>query len=266
MTVMDKLTDTQPSLFQFEILKGQQAISHFVSGRDGGVSEGELGGLNLGFRTSDDPQNVTENRRRLAQAMGITVSQLIFPKQTHSSNVVAVDENTQPDDLADTDALITNVPGLCICVMSADCVPILLYDPVNRAVGAVHAGWRGTVGKILTYTVQAMQQTYGTQPADLLAGIGPSISPDIYEVGSEVLEAARQAFGNTEGLIHNENGNGKGHFNLWEANRRQLTDLGVMSASVEVSGICTYLHHDRFFSARKSANQAGRFAAGIILK
>lgn len=197
--------------------------------------------------------------------MGITEPHLILPSQTHSINVKLVDQNTMPEDLADTDALITNAPGLCISVMSADCVPILLYDPENFAAGAVHAGWRGTVGKILTGTVKAMQREFGTDPAALVAGIGPSICPEVYEVGEEVLEAVEQAFGKTEGLIRNRTPEGKGYVDLWEANRRQLLSLGVRNECIEVAGICTYRHADQFFSARKSKNQAGRFAAGIMV-
>ena len=129
-----------------------------------------------------------------------------------------------------------------------------------------HAGWRGTVSKILTLTVQALQQQYGTQPADVVAAIGPSICPEVYEVGAEVIDAVEQAFGSKEMLITRENGQGKGHFNLWEANRVQLLALGVKPANIEVAGICTYQNSDAFFSARRSGSLAGRFSAGILLR
>jgi YfiH family protein len=252
-------------LWHFEHLSQYNTIKHFVSGRAGGVSEGEIGPLNLSFRAGDTPENVQENRHRLALSLGITAAQLYFPAQTHSVHVKRVNPDTIPDSLTDTDALISDVRGLCICVMSADCVPILLYDPEKKAVGAVHAGWRGTVGKILTATVHAMQEAFGTNPEHIKAGIGPSICPEVYEVGEEVLEAALQAFGRKENLITNENGHGKGYFNLWEANRIQLTSLGVPDKAIEVAGICTYRQSHQFFSARKSGNRAGRFAAGIML-
>jgi hypothetical protein len=252
-------------LWQFNNLSRYTQIKHFVSGRSGGVSEGEIGSLNLSFRAGDTSQNVQENRRRLAYSLGISPDQLFFPAQTHSIHVKKVEPSTLSDSLTDTDALITNSPGICICVMSADCVPILLYDPEKEAVGAVHAGWRGTVGKIVTATVQAMQQAFGTNPADLIAGIGPSICPEVYQVGEEVIEAVLQTFGNTANLITNQNGEGKGYFNLWEANRIQLLSLGVRPTSIEVAGICTYQQSDQFFSARKSGNRAGRFAAGILV-
>lgn len=252
-------------LWQFEHLLPYAHIRHFVSGRHGGVSSEEVGTLNLSFKVADSRENVLENRRRVAKALGIDPDKLIFPAQTHSDTVRLVKAGTHPDTLTETDALITNTPGICVCVMSADCVPILLYDPVHHAAGAVHAGWRGTVNKILTRTVEAMQAEFGTNPADLVAGIGPSISPDIYQVGGEVLEAVQQAFGDTQSLISQENGQGKGNLNLWEANRKQLQHLNVPEASVEIAGICTYQHSNDFFSARKSANRAGRFAAGIML-
>jgi YfiH family protein len=252
-------------LWHFINLSPFPTIKHFVSGRSGGVSEGEMGSLNLSFRAGDTPQHVQENRNRLAQTLGISPIQLFFPAQTHSVHVKRVEPDTPTDSLTDTDALITNSPGLCICVMSADCVPVLLYDPVHKAVAAVHAGWRGTVGKILTATVKAMQSEFDSQPADIIAGIGPSICPEVYEVGGEVVEAAEQAFGRQTNLITNKNGQGKGYFNLWEANRMQLLNLGVPASSIEVAGICTYQQSHDFFSARKSGNRAGRFAAGIMV-
>lgn len=258
------LSGTLP-LWQFNNLQNQSGIRHFVSGRAGGVSSGEVGTFNLSFKVVDSAENVRENRRRLAEAMQVLPEHLLFPAQTHSTNVRLVQAHTHGDDLTNTDALITNVPDRCICVMSADCVPILLYDPVQRAVGAVHAGWRGTVGKILSRTVEAMQSNYNTRPKNLLAGIGPSICPQVYEVGAEVLAAVRETFGNVNGLIDRENAGGKGYLNLWEANRVQLLQAGVPAASIEVAGICTYQQSNDFFSARKSGNRAGRFAAGIRL-
>ncbi|MDO1447934.1 peptidoglycan editing factor PgeF [Rhodocytophaga aerolata] len=262
---MIQQTTDSLKLWQFHNLSQHKGIKHFISGRSGGVSEGEIGSLNLSFRAGDTRENVQENRSRLAYALGISPEQLFFPAQTHSIHVKKVEPGTQSASLTDTDALVTNSPGQCICVMSADCVPILLYDPVKEAVGAVHAGWRGTVGKIVTATVQAMQQEFGTKPADLIAGIGPSICPEVYQIGEEVIEAVLQTFGKEANLISNQNGEGKGYFNLWEANRIQLLNLGVQPTSIEVAGICTYQQSDQFFSARKSGNRAGRFAAGILI-
>jgi polyphenol oxidase len=252
-------------LWQFESLAYYREVNHFVSGRQGGVSKGALDSFNLSYKVNDVHEHVVENRRRLALAIGVEPNRLVFPTQTHSNNIKRVLANIPQDDLEDTDALITNVPALCIAVMSADCVPVLLYDPVQKAVAAIHAGWRGTVGKILTATVQAMQAQFNTNPANLLVGIGPSICPEVYEVGSEVLHAAQASFGTLAGLARPASESGKGYFNLWEANRIQLLALGVKQENIEVAGICTYTEHDAFFSARHSGNSAGRFAAGIVL-
>jgi hypothetical protein len=253
-------------LWQFKNLNRFTEIKHYVSGREGGVSEGEVGSLNLGLRAEANRENVLENRRRVAEAMGVAPIHLVFPSQTHSDHVKLVQAHTLPGELEDTDALICNTPGICISVMSADCVPILLYDPVTRAVAAVHAGWRGTVAKILEHTVRQMQSQFDTQPSDLIAGIGPSICPEVYEVGPEVITAVAEVFGTKENLVSRENGEGKGFLNLWEANRLQLLSLGVRPEAIEVAGICTFTHSDVFFSARKSGNKAGRFAAGILIR
>ncbi len=263
---MFQLVASALPLWQFERLTTYNEVVHFVSGRSGGVSEGEVASLNISYKANDNPVNVQENRRRLAAALEITPHQLFFPAQTHSSNVRLVTAKTHSDDLGDTDALITNTPGLCICVMSADCVPVLLLDPVKKAAAAIHAGWRGTVGKIVTETVKAMQTQFGTDPTDLIAGIGPSICPQVYEVGPEVVAAVADAFGTTDGLVNDVSETGKGFLDLWTANKLQLLQLGVQPEHIEIAGICTYQNHQQFFSARHDRNRTGRFAAGIMLQ
>jgi polyphenol oxidase len=253
-------------MYKFEILAGIPEIKHFVTGREGGKSSGELGGLNLSFKVEDDPENVKHNRWLLASALDIMEGRLIFPQQTHSTNVKAINHINYTDNHPDTDALITNVKGLCIAVMSADCVPILLFDPKNKAVGAIHAGWKGTVGKIVEKTLKAMVDHYGTTMSDLVACIGPSICKEVYEVGPEVIEQVEIAFGTKEGIVYNENDEGKGYLDLWQANVLQLKEMGLKQANIEISGFCTFQNHEKFFSARKSGNKGGRFAAGIMLK
>jgi polyphenol oxidase len=253
-------------LLQFENLSRHNTISHYISGREGGVSQHNLGGLNLSFKVGDERERVVENRKRLAEAMNVDARNLIFPSQTHSINVKVVNTYTDPSDLEDTDALISNAKGILISVMSADCVPILLHDQKNQAVAAIHAGWRGTVGKILETTIKAMQENFGTEPQDLEAGIGPSICMQVYEVGDEVINEVIKAFGNNDALFKRMNGTGKGYINLWEMNKLQLIKAGVKENSIETAGICTYTESEKFFSARKSGNKAGRFAAGIMIK
>lgn len=250
-------------LWQFDLLSSERNIMHFVSGRGGGVTPGEMGSLNLSFNVGDEAGNVQENRERLAKALGILSQNLIFPIQTHSLNIKHV--QTGKESLEETDAIISDTKGICLAVMSADCVPVLLYDPIRKACAAVHAGWKGTVGGIVSATVQEMKRTFGTVPSDLLACIGPSIGPDVYEVGTEVMHQVEKALGAKDCIITEVGHEGKGLLNLWEANKLQLLSEGVKSINIEVSGICTHKNSDQFFSFRKSKNNTGRFAAGILL-
>lgn len=247
-------------------------LKHYVSTRHGGVSDGEFSSLNISLGTADKPENIRENRHRIAQAMGISDERLIFPRQTHQDRIVCVtadalaaSKEVLETQLACTDALITQEKNVCISVISADCVPVLFFDPVQQAIGAAHGGWRGTVQKIAQKTALAMQTNFGSKPEDLVVGIGPSIGPKVYEVGSEVIEAVETAFGTKKGLIHQETKEGKGIFDLWEANRRQLLEVGVKEEWIECAEICTYTHHELFFSARRWKGKGGRFASGIML-
>lgn len=262
---MDKVFLNNLPLWQFVNLSRQRGISHFVSGREGGYSEGELGGLNLSYKVGDDPGLVTQNRQSLAKAFSVDAHRLIFPVQTHSSNIKVVGTTTSAEALEDTDALITKEKGVVISVMSADCVPVLLYDPAKAVVAAIHAGWRGTMAEIVRKTIGKMNAEFGSVPETLMAAIGPSICGEVYEVGEEVIHAVEKVYGTKEGIISREQ-NGKGYCNLWEANRLQLIKTGVAAENIELAGICTYKSADLFFSARKSGNKAGRFAAGIMLK
>jgi len=252
------------SLWQFDNLSSYREIAHYVSGKEGGVSENNT--LNLSYKTADKPENVKANRSRIGASLGINSDKLIFPEQTHSINIKIVTTSTRVEELSDTDALITNERGICISVLSADCVPILLYDPVRKAVGAVHSGWRGTVGRLLERTILAMSDNFGTSPSDLIVAIGPSICPQVYEVGEEVINAVMNAFHNTVGILLPSEKSGKAYFNLWEANTRLSLHTGVQANHIEVAGLCTYTNCDEFFSARKVKNQQGRFAAGIMIK
>jgi hypothetical protein len=250
-------------VYKFKSLAPFSELTHFVSTRHGGVSVGEKAGLNLSFNVGDEVAHVIENRRILAETIGLTSAQFVFPTQTHSSNVKIISTITATENLAETDALVTNVPTICLSVMSADCVPILLFDPVNKVIAAIHAGWRGTVAGIVTKTIEVMTNEFGTKAPQIIACIGPSISEEVYQVGEEVIKAVSDLFGTTEGLIAMKNEN-SGMFNLWEANRQLLLKSGVLANQIEVAGICTFKNSDTFFSYRKSP-QTGRFAAGICL-
>ena len=239
------------AFYQFLELRDFPGLIHFVSGREGGVSVGGQSALNLGFMDEDRDDRVLTNRILLAEAVGCGVDDFIFGEQKHTTHVEVVTRaqrgrggREKATRLPSTDALITRETGVCLMVLAADCVPVLMYDPRMRVIAAVHAGWRGTVGRIAAKTEERMREEFGCDPRDMIVGIGPSIGPCCFEVGEEVVEY---------------------QLNLWEANRRQLRQVGVEDARIEVAGICTVCHHDQFFSYRGDRGNTGRFGAGIML-
>lgn len=247
-------------LWQFEKLAQENSIKHFVTDRSSNEANAEF---TLSFSSSPDRTFIQQNRNLLAVSMGIENSNLYFPSQVHKTRIVQVTKNTPREELLETDALITNETGVCIAVMSADCVPIILFDKKNNAVGAVHSGWRGTVARILEKTLDKMRKTFGTKGEDLYAGIGPSVSQDSYEVGEEVVSEVRRSFGNKNELMIPV-GTNKAKLDLWKANELQLMEFGVPASRIEISDLCTVKNNNHFFSARKG--DAGRFAAGIMVR
>ena len=246
--------------WRFPRLAQVAGIDHFVTDRHSGGNGQEF---TLSLSSTPHREEVLHNRSRLAEALGVSNDRLHFPSQVHGTNVVQVTANTRPENLHDTDALITNDTGRAIAVMSADCVPLLLFDARHRAVAAVHAGWRGTVARIVEKTLHQMQATFGTEGADVVAAIGPSVSQANYEVGAEVVAAFEQAFeGAAEWLVQLPAG--KARLDLWKANCWQLTNFGVPLHQIEVANLCSVQNNDRFFSARKG--DRGRYAAGIVLR
>jgi YfiH family protein len=256
---MKRISINDLHLWQFDGLANETSIKHFVTERNS-VNDGRE--FTLSFSSSPDKNEIRENRRRLAIAMGIDDTDLRFPSQVHKTRIVHVTRQTPKEDLMETDALITNEKGVCIAVMSADCVPILLFDRQNKVVAAVHSGWRGTVAKILELTLKEMKNVYGTSGEHVVAAIGPSVSQDSYEVGVEVVEAIVNAFGESNELMLPQP-NQKAKLDLWKANKVQLLDFGVDPAYIEISDLCTVKNNTNFFSARKG--DAGRFGAGIML-
>ena len=266
---MMKATGDLLGLLEFENLGLVSGLAHFITTRAGGFSLPPFNSLNLGLHTNDNPDHVLANRSLLAEETGIAKEHFLYCSQVHSGDVKIIDriavEGGALSQNPRTDATITAMPGICLMVMVADCVPVLLFDPVKRVSAVIHAGWRGTVHHITSNTIRSMVGHFGCNPADILAGIGPSIGPCCYEVGEDVREFVTQSFGTTEGYLIQKNHTSKPHFDLWYANQKQLTDNGVKPDNIETSELCTRCQPDTFFSSRASGGITGRFAAGICI-
>ena len=249
-----------------------QAVEALVTGRDGGVSAGPYESLNLGLHVGDDRDRVVENRRRAAAAVGLGLDDLVFCDQTHGRDVAVVDHRDRGrgtlavDDAVPADAVVTATPGVGLVVMVADCVPVVLYEPGAHIVAAVHAGWRGTVARITAAAVETMVGL-GADPAAVVAGIGPAVTADRYQVGADVADAVHACFAGDGGAVDEvvrPDGTGRWQVDLWAANRRILVDAGVQPGNIEVSPMGTG-PGTPFFSDR-AARPCGRFAAVARLR
>ncbi|GLY13538.1 peptidoglycan editing factor PgeF [Kineosporia rhizophila] len=252
---------TDVPLLTWSIFAGH-GVRAAVTTREGGVSSGRYASLNLGMHVQDDPQAVQTNRERTAAAFGVRPQQLVFAKQVHGRGVATVTALTAAGPGIEADAMITTEPGPVLVIMVADCVPLVLFDPVRRVAAAVHAGWPGTVAGVTRETVRRLAEG-GSDPADLLVGIGPSISPDRYQVGADVEQQARQAFGARADEVVRPDGTGRWLFDLWRANTIQLTEAGVRPEAIELAGLDTG-PGTPFFSHR-SEGPTGRFAVLVQL-
>ena len=258
---------------RFSGLSGIRDISHFITTRHGGVSTGAFASMNPGEYSGDEKESVRKNRELLAQEVGLPAGRIFAPFQTHEDRVKALDarflgmsQDEQASFLQGVDALVTDVPEVCVAVSTADCVPLLLYAPDQGVVAAVHAGWRGTVLRIAAKTVRFMADRYGCDPGLICAGIGPSIGREAFEVGEEVVEAFRACDFDMNLVCMRNPATGKAHIDLWEANRSLLMIAGLSSDRIEISGICTYTRHADYFSARRLGIKSGRILSGIYLR
>ena len=269
---MDLITRQKDSLIWLTspLLDGYPGIHHGFSTRQGGVSAPPLDALNLGISRGDDPAAVRENYRRFCAAIGEDDRHAVLSQQTHTANVRRVTAEdagkglTVPRDYTDVDALITNEANLPLTVFSADCGIILLYDPEHHAVGAVHAGWRGCAAGILQKTVEAMSAAFGSDPAAMLAAIGPCIGQCCFETDADVPDAMRAALGNTADQYVQRKG-AKFHVDLAGLNRQWLLKAGVLPAHIAVSSLCTACRRDLFWSHRKMGDARGAQVAMISL-
>ena len=257
----------------YKSLKAYPEVAHFVTTRHGGISSGAYASFNCSPYTNDSSMNLIRNRHWLFQLMKWEIQELFIAEQRHGAASMVIDkwyfdtsEGIRQDLLIGIDALITNVPGYCVCVTTADCVPVLLYDKKLQVVAAIHAGWKGTVKHIVSNVLEHMNQKFGTQGEDVIACIGPSISLASFEVGDEVYEAFKESGFDMSLISVKKRKTGKYHFVLWEANRIELLNGGVPAEQIEVAGICSYIHHDEFFSARRLGIDSGRTLSGIMIR
>ncbi|MBC7235754.1 MAG: peptidoglycan editing factor PgeF [Chloroflexi bacterium] len=241
----------------------ERSVIHGAFTRLGGVSEAPFAGLNVGKHVGDREAAVRANHHALAHALGVEVDRLVDAQQVHGDRVAAVTAEHAGQTLPETDALITNVPGIWLLLRFADCVPVFLYDPIRQAVGLAHAGWKGTLAEIARKTVGAMASTYGSDPAELIVGLGPAIGSCCFEVQEDVLLPLRGHYGAVAENWVRRQADGAEHLDLWLANRWQLENAGVVH--IEESGLCTCCRQDEFYSYRGENGITGRFAALIGL-
>lgn len=256
---------TAPALSSFEKVK------HGFSTRLGGVSLGALSSLNLGRSRNDEPARVRENYRRYGDALGMNLERIVMCQQVHSDTVRVVTEEDAFLDLYEPtrfegDGLITNCPGLTLAVFYADCIPVLLYDPICGVIAAVHSGWRGTSLGIAKKAVRQMSEAFGSRPETIQAAIGPGIGPCCFETHDDVPSAMLKSLGESISPFIVSLPNGKYQVDLKEIIAHCLRSVGLLSEHISVSDLCTGCHLDQFWSHRKLGDQRGNQAAFIQLQ
>ena len=258
---------TYPSFEQFP------DIVHCFSTRLGGVSQGIFSSMNLSFTRGDEENAVKDNYRRLSAAVGFSLEDIVTSDQTHTTNVQLVGAEdrgkgvTRPRTYKDVDGMITNVPGLVLATFYADCVPLYFIDPVHRAIGLSHSGWRGTVAKIGAVTVRRMQEEFGSKPSEIYAAVGPSICQDCYEVSEDVIEQFKENFAEEQwdSLFYGKP-DGKYQLDLWEANHQIMLEAGIREEHISLPNLCTCCNPEFLFSHRASHGKRGNLGAFLGIK
>ena len=255
---------------EFEKIPG---FVHGFSTRLGGVSEGIYSSMNLSFTRGDKEEAVRENYNRISAALGFSPEDIVTSDQTHTANVRVITAEdrgngiTKPRPYTDVDGMITNVPGLVLATFYADCVPLYFADPVHKAVGLSHSGWRGTAAGIGAVTVKELQKHYGTRPEDIYAAIGPSICQDCYEVSEDVILEFQKTFSRElwRDIFYRKE-NGKYQLNLWEANRQILLGAGILPEHISMPNLCTCCNPEFLYSHRASQGKRGNLGAFLGIK
>ena len=257
------------------LFQRETGLQHGFSTRKGGVSKEHLTSLNLSFSVEDAKENVLENFRRIGERFGKAPEDFVLSKQSHETKVLKVGTKdrgkgiTKDRDYEGIDALITDEKGIILSCFSADCVPILFYDPIHKAVGACHSGWRGTKGKILQNVVEEMRKHFSSNPAEILIAIGPSICKEQYVVSEDLalsfLEDYPDLGEDTASPIQRISKD-KFQLDLWDLNRRIALDCGIKEEHISISGYCTMENPELFFSHRYSQGKRGLQGAFICLQ
>lgn len=248
--------------YRFDIFSN--AVTQAVFTRRGGVSPAPWHSLNLGGSVGDDPAHVAANRIRVFQAMGCEPESIHDVWLVHGTDIVYADAPRPLDEpSAKADIIFTDNPGVSLFMRFGDCVPILFHDPKKKVIGIAHAGWMGTLRGVVGAAVDGMRSRYGSDSKDIVAGIGPSIGVDHYEVGAEILAQFREKF-NSHGDAMFEFREGRIYLDLWKSNSMQLQQAGV--EQIQVSEVCTACHLDDWFSHRAEKGKTGRFGALMALQ
>ncbi len=257
----------------FPLLEQTGLVRHGFSTKLGGVSKGEFASMNFGVSRGDEPACVLENFRRMGQALHVKPERMVLSFQTHTVNIRRVTEEDEGKGVVrergytDVDGLITDVPGLCLVTLYADCVPLYFLDPVKKAIGLSHSGWKGTAAQMGRRTVEEMRRAFDSNPEDILACIGPSICKDCYEVGPEVAEAFQKAFApELSARMLEAKENGKYQLDLWEANRQILLGAGILPEHLAVTDICTMCNSQWLFSHRATGGRRGNLGAFLCIR
>jgi len=257
--------------FEFDLFNKEENLLHFQSTRMGGLSRGNYRGLNLGYG-KDELNDVLANRLRLCDSIGFTDNNVVAQNQVHGNQVLIIDAShagngfySKEDAIEDCDAMVTNEPDICLWAFGADCLPILFFDPTNRAIGVAHAGWKGTLANIAGETIRTMQENFGSLPEEIIVGLGAGIGVKYYEVGDEVVSAVLKKFEIDEPFLIQNPKTGHFHLDLINTNTFLLYQAGIEPENIEVADLCTYENAHWFYSARRD-KETGRQIAGIMLK
>ena len=270
--IFDEMEGAVPYL-SFPMFRDTGLVTDGFSTRLGGVSEGCFSSLNLSFDRGDDRAAVAENFRRMGEALGVRCEDMVLSQQTHTTNIrIVTDEDrgkgiTRERDYTDIDGLITNVPGICLVTTYADCVPLYFLDPVKKVIALSHSGWRGTVGKIGKKTVELMHDNFGSDPADILAAVGPSVCQDCYEVSADVIDRFKEVFDRSvwDELFYGKP-DGKYQLDLWKANEKIFLEAGIRKEHIAVTNVCTHCNSRILYSHRAMGDKRGNLCAFLTLK